>query len=211
MASTLINTLQDAGLQINAPPTLQHVILPKELLSTRKLTMSNNAAIMEIFKAISASPFSSISCFLDTLLSSERYCPHLLVRDLHNPTSVVRILDLLWRYQTESAITNWAAEKMCHTCTDEMRTITEKCQKVTPHTWALVQVLLDANKTSRKRFEPAKDKPMKHDTKTKSFLVWTQVGKTTSQFKDRPRWRLSPQQMTMAPMTARTIVILKMR
>ena len=153
--------------------------------SNSQLTMSHTTELSKILDLIARSSYGSVSRFLDDLLTSKRYQKHSSVSDLHDPGNISKILNLLWKHQRESAVTDWTAERMVHTCREEIKTVTqksqglhfnasnaraeditywklesvaEKYQKVAPYSWSLIQDLLDADKGQRRRFEPTKVK-----------------------------------------------------
>src|SRR5260221_7537978 len=151
--------------------------------SAKESTMSKADSLTEILEKVSASPFKTIIGVLAALLRSRRHASH-PASGIEDTGATLVALELLLERQAEGTAMDWVMNQARHTCAAELKTVTQaqhglhfsmskactasigefKLDKlattfktIVPHTWEIVQVLLDANGEARRQAAPADD------------------------------------------------------
>ena len=160
--------------------------------------MSKADSLTEVLETVSASPFKTVVSVLAALLRSQGHTHHPAL-GVEDTGATLVALDLLLKYDFKRTVTNWVMNQARHTCTREIKTMTQAQYRlhfsmskartaiigkfrldklatifktIVPHTWGIVQVLLDANGEACRRAVPADDSILyekRHELEEKSM------------------------------------------
>ena len=147
-------------------------------------TAQINIELTHIIQKIESSPtILTLPKFLAALLSSKHPQHQPVKLALKTHTNLIPFLDILLQTDTEGAVMEWIIKKAQHICTKEITStsaaatglhfnasnaraeeitdfrldaIAEKYERVAPHTWSLVQSLLDSNQDAWRRVKPTR-------------------------------------------------------